>query len=513
MGKKEITISVVGAGASGTILVNQLVEKFSRVSGVRIRIILIEKSGRFGPGLAYSTPLESHIINMRANTMGGKVGQSDHFSRWMTGQETSIQRTYPGFSAAKDEYPPRRIYGQYLEDFFREALERADQSHIDIEPLQGEALDLDEKRSGLDLVLGDGSNLASDVIILAPGNFPPTLFQELRGVEGYLHYPWPVSPIIENIPPDRPVSVLGSGLSAIDTLFTLLENGHRERITFLSRNGFLPKVQGRPTNHTLKLLRQDHIDNLLREEGSRTLPLDRMAQLFYREIEEAEGKSIDWLHLFNPTGAVDQILGADIEKARKGPLPYQGVLSATEPVIGRLWNTLSIEDQCRFDRDFKSFWTVYRHPMPLINAQKVLDVLKTGQLDVLSGCGCIRSCGPGRGFEIDIETRFDIPFLLKTPYLINATGQGLDVMCFRDPFIQNLLSKGFIQPHPRGGIRVDFHTSQVIDQGENRRPDIFALGEITRGVHFFTNGVAPNVLAADSITDHILKEITGPADP
>jgi uncharacterized NAD(P)/FAD-binding protein YdhS len=506
MDKKEVIVAIIGAGASGTILASQLIEKSSRISNRKLRIYLIERSGNFGPGLAYSTPLESHILNMRASTMSAKKGQPDHFSQWMRSEEARLVKKYPWFSPSMAEYPPRIIYGQYLVALFQSTLEKAGRNNVEFEPVTGQAVDFVKKDGGLDLVLADGSTLAAHVMVLAPGNFPPALFQEFRGVGGYFHYPWPTSRIMENVPPDQPVAILGSGLSAIDTLFALLENNHSERVLFLSRRGLLPKVQGKPSVHRLEFMQQDHIDNLISEGGSMPLSLDQVVQLLRSEIEAAERESINWLSIFNPTGSVDQILEADIEKAEKGPLTYQAVLSATEAVIGQLWNALSIEDQRRFDRDFKSFWTVYRHPMPVSNARKILEALKSGQLHILSGCLCIRSCGESPGFEIDIETRLGVPFTIKAPYIINATGQGHDVACYEDALIQTLLSKGIIQPHPSGGIQADFHTSQVYDQKGNLQSHIYALGEITRGVHFYTNGVAPNRHAADRITDHIIRE-------
>jgi len=510
MGEKEMTVAIIGAGASGTVLASQLVEKLSQISREKFRICLIERSGHFGPGLAYSTPLKSHILNMRASTMSAKKGQPDDFSQWIKREEARLVSKYPWFSPSLAEYPPRIVYGEYLTDLFQVTLEKAGRNGVEFEPVTGQVVDFIKKDGGLDLVLADGSTLAAHVMVLTLGNFPPSLFQEFRGVEGYFHYPWPASRIMENVPPDQPVAILGSGLSAIDTLFTLLENGHSEKILFLSRRGLLPKVQGKPSVHRLEFMQQNHIDNLISEEGSMSLSLDQVVQLLRREIDASERESIEWLSIFNPIGSVDRILEEDIDKAEKGPLTYQAVLNATETVIGQLWNALSIEDQRRFDRDFKSFWTVYRHPMPLVNARKILEVLKSGQLQVLSGCMCIRSCGERSGFEIDIETRLGVPFTMKTPYIINATGQGHDVARYEDALIQALLSKGIIQPHSSGGIRADFHTSQIYDLKGNLQSSIYALGEITRGVHFYTNGVSPNMHAADRITDSIInKEVLG----
>ena len=39
-----------------------------------------------------------------------------------------------------------------------------------------------------------------------------------------------------------------------------------------------------------------------------------------------------------------------------------------------------------------------------------------------------------------------------------------------------------------------------------QRPGFYALGEITRGVHFFTNGIVPNMAISEKIAKHILRD-------
>lgn len=51
------------------------------------------------------------------------------------------------------------------------------------------------------------------------------------------------SRIVENIPADEPVAIIGSSLSAIDALMTLADNAHKGNITFYSLDGLLPRVQ------------------------------------------------------------------------------------------------------------------------------------------------------------------------------------------------------------------------------------------------------------------------------
>ena len=350
----------------------------------------------------------------------------------------------------------------------------------------------------------DGSQISVDNAVLAPGNFPSSFLHELKGLKGYIPYPWPVPAITENVPRDKPVCILGAGLSAIDTLFTLLENGHREKITFLSRRGFLPKVQCEPFDYQLKYLSKEKITNIISELNGSSLSFDMIKELYFKEMETAEGKQIDWLQVFNPMGSIERILEKDISRAEAGVIPYQAALASTGPMTGHIWNSLSIEDRMIFDREFKTLWTVYRHPMPLINAKKILNALKTGQLDIQSGCMCVRTCSE-KGFEIDVSTRLGVPYTIKTPTLINATGQGLDVTKFNDPLINRLVKKGLIEPHPNGGIYADFYTSEVKGKNGDRVPGLFALGEITRGVHFFTNGIVPNMSVSDRIADYILR--------
>ena len=192
--------------------------------------------------------------------------------------------------------------------------------------------------------------------------------------------------------------------------------------------------------------------------------------------------------------------------ARAGAIPWQSALMATRPLHPRIWNSLRPEEQKRFDREFKSLWNHYRVPLSLVTAEKVLGVLKSGQLSILGGVRYVRPFTDG--FHLTIETRLGPNYSLNTPYLVNATGQGLDVTRFQDRFVAALLESGIITPHPAGGIRVDFDTCAVIHGNGRTSGSVFALGELTRGVHFFTNAVSENARYADLIATGIVSIIS-----
>lgn len=355
-------------------------------------------------------------------------------------------------------------------------------------------------------MLVDGTRLRSRYLILAMGNFPSTLYQEFNGSPGYFPYPWPAGRLMEVISPDRPVCILGAGLSAVDALLTLLENGHRGRIYFVSRKGLLPKVQCPPADYTPRFVTPEAIDHLT-DGGHELTDLDAIGRLFMKEIEAAEGDKIDWLDFLNPRGDVSRILERDIRAAGNGAIPWQTALMATRPLHPRIWNSLPRGEQKRFDREFKSLWNHYRVPLALANAEKVLGVLKTGQLSVLGGIRNIRRLVATDGFRLTIETRLGPDFPLDAPYLVNATSQGLDVARFEDRFITTLLESGGVVAHAGGGIRVDFETCAVVDGSGRTSGTVFALGELTRGVHFFTNAVSENARYADRIAERIVALI------
>jgi uncharacterized NAD(P)/FAD-binding protein YdhS len=156
------------------------------------------------------------------------------------------------------------------------------------------------------------------------------------------------------------------------------------------------------------------------------VPLDPADLLrVFKEMEAAEGIPIDRERVRNPEGTTLEILERDIERAEDRVIPYQSALTATEDIIGRLWNLLSTDDQCRFDREYKSLWTVNRYSMPLINAKKVRDVLRSGQLEVLSGMTSISHVPSTGSFAVEVRSRHGDCQTLDMPVIINATGQCL----------------------------------------------------------------------------------------
>lgn len=224
-------IVVIGGGASGLAVILQLVKRFRAGKPVR-RIILIEKNDEAGPGLAYSPACTGTILNMPKAMMGLYPDNPNHFNEWKNDPNLKL-------------YPFRESYGDYLRAMWSQSVEEVRQMGGEISFIQDEVQDINRDDDGtftLTLAKNAKTLFAKDVV-LAVGNFTVTANPHLSELPGYFPSPWPTSRL-RSIPADAPVIILGSRLSAIDAANALVDGGHRGSITFMSRSGRLPKVQG-----------------------------------------------------------------------------------------------------------------------------------------------------------------------------------------------------------------------------------------------------------------------------
>src|SRR5581483_10555135 len=131
---------------------------------------------------------------------------------------------------------PRRTYGDYLESLIARWMSR-DDAQIRLTVVQGECVDISEGPACVTVTLDDGVQQLGDVVVLATGN---------DGAASHLpcHVdPW-ASPSTA-VDRDATVLILGTGLTMVDYVLSLLRKGHRGRIIATSRRGLLAKAHRR----------------------------------------------------------------------------------------------------------------------------------------------------------------------------------------------------------------------------------------------------------------------------
>lgn len=421
---KRKSLVIIGGGASGVLLAAQLLQS----ADPDLRVVLVERSGVFGRGLAYSTALDEHLLNVGAQGMSAFPDDPDHFQRWLAGRgiETGSDRLF---------FSPRRLYGEYLGDIANHLAanetDRLDLRHAD-------ALSVSPSGSGVAVTLADGAVLQADAAILAVGHdtvsASPFPFA-LRG-EPPANTPLPV---------DAPVLILGTGLSMIDTWLALKARGHGGPVIALSRRGVLP------LSHLPK----------------RPQPLE----LGDVPLGASPVRFVQWLR---------QLVREN--KAAGGD--WQNVVDGLRPFNQRIWQAWDIEARRRFLRHAKAWWDVHRHrAAPQIHA-RLAAALGSGDLRLQAGrLEDVRKVTDG--FEVTVRPRgfsdmqrFTVARIYDCTGVIRDPGSGLHAV------LRALIDQGMARPDPLGlglDVRQD---CAVIDVSGAASDRIFALGPLTRGTFF-----------------------------
>ena len=314
-----VDIAIVGGGASGVLLAAQLVRKS------RLRVALIERDAHPGLGVAYSTHCLGHLLNVRASDMTALADEPDHFVQWLA-------RDDRGFGPA--DFVPRAIYGQYLQDLLADAVRRSDGR---LQVIGGNVVAIRHEKDGVELDIEDHAPLRARKAVLATGHRPPS-----KDSGAYFGNPWR-DEAIAGLAPDASILLIGTSLTMIDVLISLLEHGHKGPIVALSRRGLVPH---------------------------------------HHPPAPIPTPDADTSDLF--TGSLSQRTARFRAKLRAG-LSWPGLMQLLRPHNNELWHGLDLDQRRRFLRHLRPWWDIHRHRVaPHIGEQ--IDAARTcGQLSIISG--------------------------------------------------------------------------------------------------------------------------------
>jgi uncharacterized NAD(P)/FAD-binding protein YdhS len=420
-------IAVIGAGFSGTITAIQL----RRRLGAEQEILLVERSGDFGRGLAYADSEAAYLLNVRTGNMSAFPDDPGHFERWLEGADVGedVLRTDAG------QFATRRLYGRYLQATLlaeqgkcgrRVRLVRDEVVHLARAPEGGWRLDC-----------ASGRRITARGVVLACGNLPMN-----RPCDGIVHHnPWPAA-ALEGLKPNQPVLIVGTGLTMVDIVLALKSRGFPGPVTALSRRGLLPQ------NHVL-------------------IPHPWPTPSF-TSVQHASATK-----LFHA-------VRAQIRAAEEQGIGWRAVIDSLRPVTAELWCGLPLAEQSRFLRHARAYWDVVRHRMAAPAAARLQDLRESGYLNVIRGRLQNIDCW-SNGAEVHILNKatrkaetLDVQRII---YATGLQGQRLDT-----GLVAGLLESGLAKLDAHGfGLGVD-HSLAVLDHAGRPHANLWALGPLVRGV-------------------------------
>ncbi|MBX3478708.1 MAG: FAD/NAD(P)-binding protein [Brevundimonas sp.] len=284
--------------------------------------VLIDHSGDFGRGVAYSTPFPGHLLNVRADRMSAVEGRPGDFVDWLKANAPD--------HADPDGFAPRALYGRYVQDRLA-TVEAAHPGLIRREVAEVAAV----TEQGVRLV--DGRTITGAAVVLATGNPPP---RTASGNDRVLSDPWAPG-ALDRIGESDDIVIVGTGLTMVDVIQALDARGWTGRTAALSLKGLLPLAHG-----------DGH-------DAPAALSAEAVSGPLSRRLKTAR--------------ALSRRLG------------WRAVMEGYRPVTTALWAEATTAERARFLRHLRSWWDVHRHRIAPQMAQMLARLKDQGRLVVKAG--------------------------------------------------------------------------------------------------------------------------------
>ena len=498
-------ITIVGGGASAVALVYSLLEGISqRAEKKRLTIYMLEKRSEIGRGLAYSEDGNTNLLNTKAGFITPFTSKPAHFYNWLINNRESWEDNFPEVEINPDAFLPRPLFGHYLMHMVQMLIQKAVSLGCCFIPIKDEAINMSSSYDGK-VVISTKNNLSfpSDHVVLSCGNGGSTAYSELKEKTGFFASPYPIKRTTRLIPSEAQVAIIGSRLSAIDTVLGLKARGHKGKITLHSRSGAFPSVRGAQGRLEPKFLTLENVQQHIKTNGQ--IQLNEFIGWLFKELEAA-GQAVSF-----DLAAIDEncsqlppleFLTKELENAEK-ERPWQAVLYATNNIIDLVWSAMPEQDKQRF-WPYLSWWLVYRVSIPIENAVKLKALLESGELEVIPGA--VETQSNGAQFVLTSNHQ-GVSKQYNYDSVVVATGTPRNIHQLDNQLIQNLLTTKTALPNQYGGIEI-CSTTGCLKNGNGQIDErVTVLGELTSGTYFFTSVLEINARHAADRAELILGKL------
>ncbi|WP_323041207.1 FAD/NAD(P)-binding protein [Gemmobacter sp.] len=420
-------VLILGGGASGVLMAAHLLH------GGPCRVTLVDPAPQPGRGVAYATDRPQHLLNTRIRSMSAWDDDPGHFRRWLEGQP----------DVPDGEFMPRGIYGRYLTSLLDPW--RGDTARLRI--VRATAVRLDEHPRGVVAALEDGQLVIADQAVLATGHVRPA-----PDPAGLVAGAW------DDLPPPAPdarVVIVGTGLSMVDQVLTLLAQGHRGEIVALSRRGLLPRPHAEPgPGITLSVA---------------DLPLGAPASALMRWVRDLAGR------------------------VQAGGGTWQDAVDAIRPQIRRLWRALPPAERARFLRHAASWWEVHRHRLPPASGLAIDAAVASGRLRVIRA-GFIGAELDDGGLVAVVQPPGGPRQALAAGRIIDCRGIRRDPAAHASALMAGLLERGAARIDPLGIGPEVTGACQLIGRNGTPSQRLHAIGPVSRAA-FWEITAVPDIRA------------------
>lgn len=420
------SIIIVGGGASGVVMAAHLLKS----TNPDLRVTLIEKRPHFGQGIAYSTLLSAHVLNVSAAGMSAYADDPGNFWRWLQARGLMDAEQTP----QTPFYAPRSLYARYLGELLDD-LEAREQPTGRLRLIHEESLSITPTASGVEVALANGTSVVAHLAILATGH-------DEQPAQG--HAIRMGSEADTALDPESRVMVLGTGLSMVDAFLALEQRGHTSEILAVSRRGLLPSPHRK--GNPIKL---DVAD----------IPLGTQLSYF-----------VGWFRDL-------------IRENQKAGIDWRDVVDGLRPFNQKIWQNWPASAKRRFVEHTKAWWDIHRHRMAPEVYAKVTQAVQSGRIRLVAGR--VVGITPGEALSVDIQPRHSqLVETFDVARIYDCSGIVRDISTSSNSVVRSLVDRGLARPDPlRIGLDVSANCEIIAGDGTASRK-ILAVGPLTRGTFF-----------------------------
>jgi uncharacterized NAD(P)/FAD-binding protein YdhS len=425
-------IAIIGGGAAGAAVFGALL---SRGAADSVHWVIGDNTNA-GLGIAYSTQDEHHLLNVRASGMGLYLDADEDFVAYSLREHSDAKPT---------DFLPRRLFGQYIESQLRKRISRAEQRGRPYQVHKAEALSIWPVQDGYNVMLGDGTVLAVQRVVLALGAMDARPLRTVSAAAlesgAYVLEPWSLT--TKPFSPQR-LTVIGTGLTAVDTLISASKRWPDAELVAVSRHGLLPFIH--PTLPIAPF-------SLQAELNARLMSCDGPAQVLatIRNVFAAY-QDIDW----------------------------RSVIDGMRPINATLWQSFNARQRKQFLKHVRWVWESSRHRLAPESADTIQQLHDEGRLQIHSAR--VLSVGGNGPLDVTIRSRATQRVTqFESDVVVQATGLDTAVAFTKSPLLSSLLKSGLAMADPlQLGLLAEADGRLMNADGHVQR-DLYAIGSLLRG--------------------------------
>ena len=455
---KHYDLVIVGGGAAGLILLANTFEKATSP----LSIAMINTGYPTGKGIAYSTKNSNHLLNVRVSRMSAFTSDANHFTNWILSKPEYHDYHHENLG---ERFVARKIYGEYLEDLYQ-SLVKSENKNIQFDLIIDEVIDIKKTDNGFDIKLKNHESIDGKKVVLCTGNQPPIALpgiSNLKSSEKVFINPWDEK-AVDNINPDQPVFIVGAGLTMVDTVVSLIDQGFKNKIIVVSKHGAIPMA------HPVTRVSVPHPEKA---------PASDIHEI-YSELKSKIRSAIDHTEWHEP------------------------VLEAVRPFTQKIWQELPIEQKNRFLRHINHRWAKLRHRLPHEVHDFIQSLIDSNQIELYAGkLEDVQDNGTDltiRFFDKSTESSSTI----KAQRIINCIGPEGDFHKVENPLLKNMLASGLIAKDP---LSLGFNATgkgEIINKDGEVVPNLFTIGSGLRGILWESTAIPELRVQAHEMANKVL---------